>query len=252
MSIVWTNRDLKFLHHEYIREYDIRSANTSLMSYYGLMPDKDIEKIAAMDRDEREITVGKLMRKSPEFSRGLEKAFTDIVEEFISVNGLDRDNDIISIKKDAVFVRNRHVKQTRFGESVQFRPKGEYGGFIQIPGFEFYWKTGDRGFDVKGISDDLLPLHKEGVLDLMRSIFKESNSTLDLWRFLKEYASCYKRKDLPFAAYRQFDNSSKFLVHMMNQDILMDNINEGMLEYLDISFNYLNVYLECLKVVLER
>lgn len=251
MSIQWTNRDLGFLHHEYIREYDIKSANTSLMSYYNLMSQSDIDQIAEMPRDEREVTVGKLMRKSREFSEKLEKSFTDIIEEFIAANNLDREVDIISIKKDAVFIRNRSVKKTRFGDSVLFRPKGEYGGFIPIPGLEFYWKNGG-GFDVKGISDELLPLHADGVLDLMESIFRESNKTLDLWRYMKEYASFYKTRQLPFAAYRQFDNSSKFLVHMLGQDVQMDMINESVLEYVDISYNYLNIYLECLKLILEK
>lgn len=251
MSIQWTNKDLNFLHHEYIREYDIKSANTSLMSYYGLMPKSDIDMIANMPREEREVTVGKLMRKSREFTDRLEKAFTDIIEEFISSNSLDREVDIISIKKDAVFVRNRTVRKTQFGDSVLFRPKGDYGGFIQIPGFEFYWKSG-KGFDVKGISDELLPLHEEGVLEFMDSIFRESNRTTDLWRFMKEYAGCYKKKELPYAAYRQFDNSSKFLVHMMGQDVQMDMIFESTLEFLDISHNYLHIYLECLKVILEK
>jgi hypothetical protein len=204
-----------------------------------------------MPRDEREVTVGKLMRKSREFSEKLEKSFTDIIEEFIAANNLDREVDIISIKKDAVFIRNRSVKKTRFGDSVLFRPKGEYGGFIPIPGLEFYWKNGG-GFDVKGISDELLPLHADGVLDLMESIFRESNKTLDLWRYMKEYAYFYKTRQLPFAAYRQFDNSSKFLVHMLGQDVQMDMISESVLEYVDISYNYLNIYLECLKLILEK
>jgi len=251
MSIQWTNRDLNFLHHEYIREYDIKSANTSLMSYYGLMDESDIQKIEALPKEEREITVGKLMRKSQSFSTGLEKAFTDIIEEFLKANGLEKETDVISIKKDAVFVRNRTVKKTTFGDSVTFRPKGEYSGFIQIPGLEFYWKF-NHGFDVKGISDELLPFHRDGVLDFMDNLFRESNRTLELWRYLKEYASYYKKKQLPFSAYRQFDNSSKYLVRMMGQDVQMDNISESLMEYLDISYNYLNIYLECLKVILQK
>jgi len=150
-----------------------------------------------------------------------------------------------------VFVRNRTVKKTTFGDSVTFRPKGEYSGFIQIPGLEFYWKF-NHGFDVKGISDELLPFHRDGVLDFMDNLFRESNRTLELWRYLKEYASYYKKKQLPFSAYRQFDNSSKYLVRMMGQDVQMDNISESLMEYLDISYNYLNIYLECLKVILQK
>lgn len=251
MSIQWTNKSLRFLHHEYIVEYDIKSANTSLMRYYNLMPLADIEKISAMAKEDREITVGKLMRSSPTFAKGLESAFSMIIEEFLKENHLDKETDVISIKKDAVFVRNRSVKKTTFGDSVVFRAKGEYTGFFQIPSKEFYYQKSGK-FDVKGISNELLPLHVNGVLDFMLGVFQEASHSIELQKYLKEYASCYKKLELPFAAYRQFDGNSKFLVHLMGQDVLMDNIDDSLLRYLDVTYNYLNVYLEVLKVIIGK
>ena len=32
----------------------------------------------------------------------------------------------------------------------------------------------------------------------------------------------------------------------------MDMISESVLEYVDISYNYMNIYLECLKLILEK
>lgn len=253
MSIHWTNQNFSLLHHEDITEYDIRSANTSLMSYYGLAPEKEIVKIVNMKKDEREVTVGKMMRKSPEFGKRLEKAFDDIIQEFLEINHLNQEEDIVSIKKDAVFVRNRSIKHTSFGDSVLFRPKGRYTGFLQLPKgkLEFYYRKG-QSMDVKGIADDLLPLHQDGVLDFLANVFEESSKWTELQKYLKEYAKAYKERELPFDAYRQFDMNSKFLVHMYGQDVLMDKIDDTLMEYLDISYNYVNVFMDVLKIVIGR
>ena len=253
MSIVWTNPELRFLYHERIIEYDIRSANTSLMNYYGLASEDKISKLIEMKKEDREIAVGKMMRKSKEFALNLEKAFTDIVEAFLEENHLDRSEDIVSIKKDAVFVRNRSVRKTKFGEAVLFRPKGEYDGFLQLSKgkLEFYHQK-DGHLDVKGISDELLPLHNEGVLDFISNVFAETKDWTGLQRYLKEYAKAYKERELVFDAYRQFDANSKFLVRMFEQDVLMDNIDDVTIQYTDISYNYLNIFLEVLKIVIGR
>ena len=63
-----TNRDYPFIYNNEIIEWDIKSANTSLMSYYNLQPDKVIQKLASMTKSQREISVGKLMKKDKEFS----------------------------------------------------------------------------------------------------------------------------------------------------------------------------------------
>ena len=253
MSINWTNQSFRLLHHEDIIEYDIKSANTSLMSYYGLASEKEIRKIVNMKKDEREVAVGKMMRKSQEFSAKLEKAFTDIIEEFIATNHLDREEDIVSIKKDAIFVRNRSIRKTTFGDSVIFRPKGHYSGFLQLPTgrLEFYYRQGKR-LDVKGISDELLCLHENGVLDFLNTVFEETSNWIDLQKYLKDYAKAYKERELPYDAYREFNMNSKFLVHMMGQDLLLDSIDEPMLAYLDISYNYINIFMNVLKVVVGR
>ena len=63
-----TNRDYPFIHNNEIIEWDIKSANTSLMRYYNLQPNKVIDKLASMPKSQREISVGKLMKKDKEFA----------------------------------------------------------------------------------------------------------------------------------------------------------------------------------------
>ena len=251
MSIHWTNKGLPFIHHEVITEWDMKSANTSLMRFYHLASNDEIDKIESLSKDKREVYVGNKSRRDKEFGQKLEKAFTNIIEKFIQDNGLDRDEDIISIKKDAVFVRNRAVKVSRYGDSVLFRSKGVYSGFMLLPKYEFYI-TSNGSMDVKGINDNLLSLHKDGVLEFIAGVFMEAQNDRELQLFMKEYSSLYKDRRLLFNAYRQFDTNSKFRVNLYGNMVDMDDINESLLQYLDISYNYLNVYLPTLKLVIGR
>lgn len=245
MSLISTNTSIPFIHGEEIIEWDIHSANTSLMRYYKLCDEKLIEKAESLKKDERVIFIGKMMRKSKDFAINLENAFTSIMKEFIKVNNL-QEEDIVSFKKDAVFVRNKKITTSKFGE-VEFIPKNKYSGLILIPGYEFYYS--ENTIDVKGISDDVLPLHKDGVLAFISNIMEVYSSFNDLNRFLKSYSDAYKKRELYYNAYREFTSDSKFRVMMFGEEVLMDEINDELLQSTNIIFNYMKIYLPILKLL---
>ena len=248
MSINKTNTNIPFIHHEIIEEWDIRSANTSLMRYYSLVDPKIISKFEKMEKREREPAVGMYSKKNRDFAVSLEDAFTKIINEFIAVNGLDPESDIVSIKKDAVFVRNKPIRQNTFGgETVTFVKKNSYSGCLLIPNYEFYYSR-DK-IDVKGISDEVLSLHNDGMLAFVSVLMKESNNWIETNQYMKEYAIAYKNRDLPFNSYREFSSSSKFRVNLYGSEVLMDEIDEDLIEDTDISFNYSKIYLPTLKAI---
>ena len=160
-----TNRDYPFIYNNEIIEWDIKSANTSLMSYYNLQPDKVIQKLASMKKSQREISVGKLMRKDKEFAKKLEESFNMIIQEFMDTNQLTWD-DIVSVKKDAVFVKNHKITHSDFG-AVHFIAKNQYQHVLLLPKYEIY--LSQSKIDVKGIPDEKLPLHEDGMIDFIRS-----------------------------------------------------------------------------------
>lgn len=248
MSINKTNTTLPFIHHEYIEEWDIKSANTSLMRYYDLVNDKVVSKFEDMKKQDREVAVGMYCKKHKDFTIALEKAFTDIIEEFIIANNLDPENDIISIKKDALFVKNRRIQNNEFGNgTVRFVKKNSYSGCLLIPQYEFYYNKDN--IDVKGISDSVLSLHEDGTLAFISMMMQESNNWIELNEFMKEYAIAYKNRQLPFNAYREFSSTSKFRVNLYGNEVLMDDIDEELIDDTVISFNYIKIYLEALKAI---
>lgn len=246
MSINKTNTNIPLIHNELIDEWDIRSANTSLMRYYNLVDPKVVSKFEKMEKKDRERTVGLYLKKHKDVGISLEKAFTDIINEFLTANGLEFESDVISIKKDSVFVRNKDVQRSEFG-SVNFVKKNSYTGCLLISNYEFYYSRSQ--IDVKGVDDSVLPLHNDGTLAFISTMMQEANNWIELNRFMKEYAIAYKNKQLPFNAYREFTSSSKFRVNLFGNEVLMDEIDEELLEDTDISFNYLKVYLPALKTI---
>ena len=61
-----------------------------------------------------------------------------------------------------------------------------------------------------------------------------------LQSFFKEYVTAYKRKELDFDAYREFNSDSLFRIGG-EFPMLSDSMIEDDMDVLDISYNYINV-----------
>ena len=68
-----------------IIEWDIKSANLSLIKEYSLLPEDMIQRIPTDNKDKREKHVGLLMRDNKEFSKALEKKFDEVILYIIYV-----------------------------------------------------------------------------------------------------------------------------------------------------------------------
>ena len=233
-----------------IVEYDIRHANTSLMEYYNLKPISLINKLNSYPKMKREIYVGNLQRDDKEFSKALLKGFDDMMHEFLTTNNLSIDSDILAIKKDAAFVINHPVSTTDFGGCVHFADKNHYKHFIKIGMYECYVKE-DRTMDVKGIGDrDALDLHKDGMLRFINDIIDIyiGNDKNELNKYLHDFAEAYKKRELPFDYYREFNSQSIYKYYDGENEIVLDEIDESTIDCIDISWNYFNVILPSIRI----
>ena len=248
-----TNRPLVI--NSEIIEWDIKSANISLIKEYSLLPESIIKKIPIDNKEKREKYVGILMRDNKDFSKNLEKKFDDVINEFISQNTLDKDYDIIGIKRDAVFVVSKKINYSKIGDNIVFVPKNIYHAYRQLPHIEFYF--GKNLIDVKGLSKDfedtIFPLHKNGMIYFIyeaMNICENSNmnkNSINL--FMKDFVEKYKKKELDYDFYREFNQSSKFKCNMFNQELLLDNIDESLMESLNIEYNYINVIIPLIRIM---
>ena len=247
MSINITNTNFPFLYNQQIVEWDIKSANTSLMRYYNIASESVIDRFEKMKKSERERAVGLFSLKHKDFAMTLENKFTDIINQFIKINNIKEDN-IISIKKDAIFVKNKDIKVSSFDQIVNFIPKNTYTGFLKIPRYEFYYNK--NKIDIKGLNNNNIPLHINGILLFIKAVFEEASNYSEINKFLKEYSYAYKNKELTIDSYREFNSDSSFKTNIMGTVAYFKDADESLLRYIDISFNYINVYMPALQTIL--
>lgn len=265
MSINLLNTSRPFEVNSRIIEWDMKRAGPSIIKELGLLPKDEIEKIELLPKMDCDIAIGKKQIKDKEFGRALEQAFTDIMNQFIDDNGIDRDLDIISIKKDACFVINKAIKYDRFGKYIRFIPKNEYHAFMYITptmvpgsGMEFYFKRNGE-LDIKGLVGDknvrkkIVKLHENGMINLLFYVVdlaeKSGLNPDKINTFLHDFVCMYKSKELEFDYYREFSVESRFRYRFRGAEVMADQIDEQMLEKVDISYNYLHIILPLINLL---
>lgn len=251
-----TNSNYPVIFNSEIIEWDIKSANTSVMREYALANAKLINKLDSLSKSKRNVYVGNMMRNDKEFSKNLESAFNDIVTRFMQQNNL-HEHDIVSIKRDAVFVSNHKIIREKIGNYVKFIPKNIYHAFLLLNTLEFYFSFDNGRIDVKGINDKVLKKHENGILKFLRQVIYllENEDKISLHRYLREFVDTYKMRGLPFEYYRHFDENSKYIMYIdMGYDekewVEIDEIDEDVIDYVSIKYNYENIILPLIQAIM--
>lgn len=203
-------RKVKWIIHE-IFEYDIAKANISILLQYGYISEREFNMYAQMNRMQRQIAIGRL-QQNPTYSRAISYGFEQARKELVISNHI-QDEDIVSIKKDAMYILNR-LNVTDFGY-IHFTLRGVYSIFLLLKGLEiyFYWdeRTDEYDIQVKGISDDKLYLHEDFlsvICEILRYVQKGEyqNAIMTCIEFRQKYLAW----KLPISYYREFSKESTF------------------------------------------
>ena len=238
---LYTSNDTDYIISKRIIEYDIKSANVNLCRYYKLLPEEELNKIENMDKHNRVVYVGKL-QKDKDFANKLSKAFKDIRKQFFISNGIV-DSDILSIKKDAIFVVGKRCRNTNFG-NITFVEKNVYSSYHKLNGLEFYYSGREDRLDIKGIDDNSLYLYQK-FINILKRLFRylERGQKEEFVRFVKDFSQNYKEKKLSYEYYKEFkpkgtytliqEDASKSIVFSL------DSIDETIDEKLCINYNYM-------------
>lgn len=265
MSINIINESRPFEINSNIVEWDIRRAGIHIIKELGLLPKKEIKFFESLPKKESDVAIGKRQIGDREFSKRFEQGFTDIMHQFLKQNDLDIDFDILSIKKDACFVINRNIKNPYIGKWIEFAPKNKYHAYVNLKpflkkgkGYEFYFNR-IHSIDVKGLSSDkeirkkLISLHENGMLNLLDATVDLAEKTgLDpkqMNQFLHSFVEMYKRKELDYDYYREFSIESKFRYSFLGNEMMTDRIDDSMLEKIRIDFNYINIIMPLINLI---
>lgn len=243
---LYLTKDYDYLIGKKIIEYDIKSANVNLCKYYKLLPNDEIEKIEQMPKSERVVYIGILMRNNRKFAEKLSKSFRDMRREFFIANGIV-DSDILSIKKDAIFVVGKRCRNNKF-KNVQFVEKNVYSSYHYMNNIEFYYSGKDNKLDVKGINDDSLYQYQK-FINILKRMFRllEQNNREEFVKFMKRFSTDYKNKSLNYEYYKEFkrDGCYTLIQNNSSQSIIygVDNADSTINDILSINYNYIGYIL---------
>lgn len=190
-----------------IYEYDIKSANISALIMEGFDPDV-LRKLTLVDKLERERAVGKMIAQDKQIGESIKKQIRRARESLFRSN-LIQDDDVLSIKNDAVFVIGRSLANTKFGE-MNFKQKNQYAAFVQFEGLELYYNRRHKTVDIKGVADTVLsePDHKKGILTFLEKVLEYlvMDRRDALRKYLIEFTHLYKARELPVQFYRELNS----------------------------------------------
>ena len=228
---IYMNPNIEYLFGDEIIEYDIRDAGFNIIKQYKLLPNDKIRELELLGKGTtRHIAVGKLQREDKEFSKKLSNKFAEVREIFISTNDIS-DNDIISVKKDAIFITGR-CKRVKFG-NIEFAEKNLYTSYIRFPNInnlEIYYSSDN--IDIKGMNEHAINRHRLYMYDFIRStIDMIENKDIRIKRKLMKFINDYKFQNLDEEYYVEFNNMSR-------------DINP--------LFNYMNIILPFVQIILKE
>ena len=240
----WTNPNIKYLKNVKIYEFDLKSAGLSIIKEKKLLSEKKIKQLEEMPKEKRTVVEGIQIRNNPQFKEIFEKTFADVRYAFLYYNNLTED-DILSIKRDAIFVINKKPSELVFGENFKFVQKHLYSSYIKLDNKEIFYSPDTDSLDIKGINTDVT--YNECIWNDVKHILKMSEkiSGEKIFPLLKNYRRKYLRRELDIEAYRNIV-TGKFHIDE-NQ---YEYVNEGDLEDIDIEYNYINLILPLIQQIL--
>lgn len=245
----WTNKNIQYLKNILISEYDLRAGGLSVIKENHLLKQEQIDKLSEMDKIKRNIIIGKLQAKSQTLTKEMVEGFGDARAKFANLNNLKED-DILSIKKDALFLINKPSLQTTVSNNLTFVCKNTYSSYINISNKEFYFSILTRQLDVKGISEECKKMQEKFLLNDIAKILAQSEkiSKEQIFTNLKKYRSDYLNRKLPIETYRNLETG----LFTLEDGYEMDTVDDSFIDQVDIAYNYIYYILPLIKIILNN
>ena len=231
---------IDYLFNHEIIEYDLESGGFNICKEFKLLDKKTIDMLEMCDKKRRHIELGLISKNDKEFAKKLSEGFKKARELFFKANNIE-DYDVLSIKKDAIFLLKR-VSCNNFG-SLNFRIKNIYSSYLKLNQIEILYNK--NKIDVKGIDDNILRRHEGAMLAFLELFIKEMETETNknkVAKFLKDFATEYKTHDLPIDFYREFNANSLYRCNIESSTGLTYYLEENSnYDIIDTSYNYMYI-----------
>lgn len=240
-----------------IIEYDMKSANISVLMENKVITDNQYSYLANLPKDLREKEVGLMERKDPSIYTSIATGIKEAKIEFAGFNKLVPEQ-ILRVANDAVYVNTvTDLKFTKFGDYIEFRPKNEYNVFCKLGSVIILCRfdpDGNIHIDIKGIGKNDI-YHREYMIYTIMSTITliERSGVRDAIDYLYEICEAYLRLELPVGYYREFNSESlfRFKYNIGGMTTCATAVYESNKPDLDINYNY-TVLRELWSILVEQ
>ena len=213
----------------HIVEYDISSANISILRQYDAIDDNYYNYLKMLPKIDREIEVGNLCKpinvgaledgepktEPSEYTKILSRGFEEARRSLIISNNIQPE-EIVRIAKDAVYV-NRFVdlQNTKFGY-IEFKKKMIADCVIMLnrSTLVFYWYTDNNiNIEVIGLGNNKY-LHQNYMITFIGTVITiiERSGVTDALNFISDFYKQYITLSLDLDFYREFNSGSEFRI----------------------------------------
>ena len=248
--------NISYLNNVFIYEYDISKANINVLFTKGVIDNATYEKLLNSERMVRQVYVGKLC-KDVEINNILKNGIIEAKKMLFEANNI-QDNEVLSIKNDAVFIINRQLKTTSFG-LINFVMKNVYTSFYKINNLEVYYYYNNVNkmeyIDIKGISDNKIMKHENYFLQVIKDILYsiQVNGPELTIKMIKDIYNEYITLNMPIEYYRSFDMGSNYhfkFISNFGVGYSIEFADESQKSMIDITTN-LSIIMELQRVVVS-
>jgi hypothetical protein len=241
----YLNKEIVYLKNTTISEYDIRSAGFTVIKFKKLLPEEEILELEKMDKEKRNVWIGKRMLSYPKISESIINTLADVRKDFVVLNEIYEDN-VLSIKKDALFLIKKTPTVLKI-DMFEFRQKNVFTSYCYVNNKEFYYSSRNDSFEIKGLSEESKVLQEKYLLKDIKKIMSMSEKLTNdqMFTFLKQYRSKYLNRQLDRESYRDID-TGKYSIN----GYFMDTVSEDDLKDVDISQNYINYLVPLFKALI--
>ena len=243
----YLNKGIQYLKSVDISEWDMHAAGFSVLKFRKLLPEDVLNEWEKLDKHMRTVKEGMLQKSRPDIAEAILTTLGQARQAFVYANNIKEDQ-ILAIKKDALFLINANIKTSSFEDTFVFRKKNSYTSYMYLNNKEFYYDSSSDNLDVKGISEISRIKCRDGILNDIKSFMKSSEKVNPnmLFNKLKIYRKKYLNRELPIDCYREIDNDGMF--RLGNYTLM--NASEDILPSLDISQNYISYILPIFGIML--
>lgn len=235
--------ELPYINSCFITEYDIAQANINVLRSREVIDSNTHDWLRSINKYDREVFVGNMIRNDSTVWTNINQGIKDARELFFKENNI-KDNEVLSIKNDAIFILGSRPLKTIFGEYIEFKKKNVYTFYMRTTSkleilYNYNPINGIETIDVKGINDEKLSYHSNFMIMYMCQIFHsiQNEPIEDTLKLSNEYIENYIYKRLNVEFYREFDPYCKFRINNKGTAFLLDFINQKDLNDIDINCN---------------